>query len=380
MTDRTVMNGNNRLWKPEERCFVVELYLKKKSFAEISSSFKHKYKCEKTPARRTIYKWVTKFRNEATLQNLYKQYPGRKTPCGRPTLRSPEVKKVVRDSVEQSPKRSSRKRVQSLETPSKISRSTLLRIMKDDLKLFPYRIQTHQKLTATDKSKRLQMGTILMDKVEECQSFLPNLWTSDEAHFQLDGQVNSKNNVYWGSSVPNEVGEKPLHSAKVTVWVAMSSRKIIGPFFFESDSGDTVTVNSERYIEVLNKFWSQLEEIYPTTVHRQWFQQDGATPHTANNSIKWLEDHFKSRVVSRRCAMEWPPNSPDLSPPDFFLWGFLKDKVYSTKPRNILELKKRITDEIRAIKPAVLRDVMQNFTLRLKKCLERRGGHLEHMM
>ena len=153
MTDVTVTERNNWLWKPEECSFVVELYLKKKSFAEICDSFRHKFKCEKTPAKRTIYKWVTKFRNQASLQNLYKQYPGRKTPCGRPTLRTPEVKRVIRDSVKQSPKRSSRKRVQSLETPSKISRSTMLRVMKDDLKLFPYRIQTHQKLTNADKSK-----------------------------------------------------------------------------------------------------------------------------------------------------------------------------------------------------------------------------------
>ena len=81
-------------------------------------------------------------------------------------------------------------------------------------------------------------------------SFLSLLWTSDEAHFHLDGQVNSKNIIYWGSSHPDEVREKPLHSQKVTVWCALSMKGIIGPLFFE-ENGDTVTItkDAERVLE-----------------------------------------------------------------------------------------------------------------------------------
>ncbi|KAJ4445202.1 hypothetical protein ANN_07003 [Periplaneta americana] len=35
----------------------------------------------------------------------------------------------------------------------------------------------------------------------------------------------------------------------------------------------------------------------------------------------------------------WSPNSPGLTPPDFFVWGFVKDIVYSQKPRNIDDLR-----------------------------------------
>ena len=97
--------------------------------------------------------------------------------------------------------------------------------------------------------------------------------------------MNSKSNVYWGTSPPVEVAERPLHSCKVTAWVAISSRGIIGPFFFERN-GVTVTVNSERYVEVLDKFWIELQRRFNSTLNRQWFQQDGATPHTANVSIE----------------------------------------------------------------------------------------------
>ncbi|KAJ4441582.1 hypothetical protein ANN_11438 [Periplaneta americana] len=41
--------------------------------------------------------------------------------------------------------------------------------------------------------------------------------------------------------------------------------------------------------------------------------------------------------------LAWSSNSPDLTPPDFFVWGFVKDIVYSQKPRNIDDLRVKIT-------------------------------------
>ena len=73
--------------------------------------------------------------------------------------------------------------------------------------------------------------------LENDENFLENVWFSDEAHFLLSGHVNSKNNVFWGSEVPDEVLQRPLHSVKCTAWVAMSKHGIIGPFWFEDDDG-----------------------------------------------------------------------------------------------------------------------------------------------
>ena len=123
------------------------------------------------------------------------------------------------------------------------------------------------------------MVNVLIRKVEDCQGFLSDLWTSDEAHFHHDGQVNSKNNIYWGTKAPIQVTQKPLHSPKVTVWAALSGKETIGPFFFENENGITVTVNSERYIVILERFWEELEAKCGTRRTRQYLQQDGATPH-----------------------------------------------------------------------------------------------------
>src|SRR5258705_12014311 len=52
---------------------------------------------------------------------------------------------------------------------------------------------------------------------------------------------------------------------------------------------------------------------------------------------------FPDRVVSKG---RWPPRSPDLSPPDFFLWGMLKGTVYGNKPRTLAALEDNIRREI----------------------------------
>ena len=142
-----------------------------------------------------------------------------------------------------------------------------------------------------------------IEQLDVNPAFLDSVWFSDEAHFLLSGHVNSKNNVFWGTSSPDEVLQRPLHSAKCTVWAAISSHGIIGPFFFEDELGATTTVNTENYLAVLQKFWRALGRrgIDRST---QWFQQDGATPLTANASLVCLRERFESRLISRRCDVE----------------------------------------------------------------------------
>ena len=115
-------------------------------------------------------------------------------------------------------------------------------------------------------------------------------------------------------------------------------------------------------------------------MNKFWFLQDGASSHTSNLFRDWLKANFESRVISLKTDFEWAPHSPDLSPPDFFLWGYLKNRVYAGKPRTITELKEAIREEMRAITNLVCKNVMDNFVLRLKKCTKLDEGHLEHML
>ena len=62
-----------------------------------------------------------------------------------------------------------------------------------------------------------------------------------------------------------------------------------------------------------------------------------------------------------------------LEPPDFYLWGYLKDRVYEDNPQTIPALKAAITAAIRAIPKEECGRVIENFARRIQVCLQRRG-------
>ena len=114
--------------------------------------------------------------------------------------------------------------------------------------------------------------------------------------------------------------QRPLHSVKCTAWVALSKHGIIGPFWFEDmDTERALTVNTERYIDTLEKFSTALGRRRDLRRANQWFQQDGAPPHTSHETLHWLQHHFQYRTISKKCDVEWAPHSPNLHPLDFYL-------------------------------------------------------------
>jgi hypothetical protein len=69
-------------------------------------------------------------------------------------------------------------------------------------------------------------------------------------------------------------------------------------------------------------------------------------------------------VISRFGNITWPARSPDLTVPDFFLRGFLKDHVFWRRIMTIQELKQAIVDEVAAIDEDLRRRVYGNFQTR----------------
>ncbi|KFM74800.1 hypothetical protein X975_15826, partial [Stegodyphus mimosarum] len=79
------------------------------------------------------------------------------------------------------------------------------------------------------------------------------------------------------------------------------------------------------YLDMLKNFvCPQLEELQPHII----LQKDGASPHWGTIIRSSLNDHFTGRWIGQGGPIPWPPRSPDITPLDFFLWGFVKDNVY----------------------------------------------------
>jgi len=105
-----------------------------------------------------------------------------------------------------------------------------------------------------------------------------------------------------------------------------------------------------------------------------WFT---ATSHTSHASMAKIQFSFGDSVISNGL---WPPRSPDLTPPDYFLWGYPKGRVYQSKPRTIDSLKANIAEEIQAVTADVLARTFQNMARRVQSCLDANGGHSQHML
>ena len=107
-----------------------------------------------------------------------------------------------------------------------------------------------------------------------------------------------------------------------------------------------------------------------------FFQQDGAPSHTAM-VMESLRSKFPGKLISRFGDFEWPSRSPDITPSDFFLWDYLKGKIYENNPRSLEDLRMNIRTGISMISSSVLVTVMESMTKRMQLCLEEEGKHLK---
>lgn len=193
------------------------------------------------------------------------------------------------------------------------------------------------------------------------------IFWSDEAHLQLNGQVNKQNWRYWSPRThnPRLKHQKSLHCPRVPVWCTLSTNGIIGPFFL-NPRGQATNVNNENYGRMITDFFLlNLLRAHPSFSPHTWFQQDGATASMARASMNLLQEAFSHKLISRFGDIPWPPRSPDLTPMDFILWGNLKERVYSNNLQTVADLKEKIRREIGAIEPSLLQRVARNTRLRL---------------
>jgi hypothetical protein len=108
------------------------------------------------------------------------------------------------------------------------------------------------------------------------------------------------------------------------------------------------------------------------------FQQDGAVPHYLEEVREYLKTQFPGRWIGRAMPIAWPLRSPDLTPLDFFSWGFIKDRLFvPTLPANVAELRTRITAAVAEVTPEMLRSVWQGINYRWDICRITNGSHIE---
>ncbi len=342
-------------FSPEMRVFIIVNYLETKSYEMTRKMFRERFGEQYAVYNSTIKRVMDRFRNEHRLETAPRS--------GRPvTVRTPQHTNEIQQEIATTPRLSVRKLAARVHS----SRTSVHRTLRA-LHLHPYRISSRQELKPPDYGKRLRFCQWFQRFTHSGMGALDRTFFTDEAWVHLDGYVNAQNFRIWSSENPHAFVERGLHPQKVGVWCAVSRRRVVGPFFFY----DTIT--AARYQVIVRDFIASLE----IDERDSWFQQDGAPGHSAGSTTDLLREFFGERLIAKGL---WPPRSCDMTPPDYFLWGMVKDYVFSRHPTTLADLERLITEAIATIDRRMLKRVFLSMKRRVEACIANAGGHVEHFL
>ena len=167
----------------QQRAKIVELYFKNEDSPVLARrAYCRHFDVKNGPSESTILRLVKKFRDTGSVHD--------RSRSGRPqNVRSDEKIERVRASVQEDQQTSTRRRSSELG----MAKSSLHRILKADLHLFPYKIQVVHAIQPPDRQQRLEYAVRVQEHARADPTFTHRLIMSDEAHFQLNGFVNKQN-------------------------------------------------------------------------------------------------------------------------------------------------------------------------------------------
>lgn len=256
-----------------------------------------------------------------------------------------------------------------------IPKQTALRILRK-CKYHAYHITLTQALTPADFIARVQFCQWALQRIQQDHDFFKYVLFSDEATFKNDGTLNRHNCHYWSNENPHWFRSiDRQHQWSLMVWCGILNGHLVGPFFFEGN------VTGQSFLEMLeNRLPTLLEDVDLATRQRMWFQLDGAPPHFSLIVRNFLNNRYANKWIGRGGPIAWPPRSPDLTSPDFFLWGFLKNVVYERAPTTRADMIVRIRNACERIPRNVLLSTVTHFGKRVNACLQVNGEQFEQLL
>jgi hypothetical protein len=201
---------------------------------------------------------------------------------------------------------------------------------------------------------------------------------TDEKAFYLDPPVNAQNNRLWAAGRKKSIPADRLlvQRAKFSQHVMVSAGICYGGKGRLHFVPDKTKINATYYRDELLPLL--LEDCNTLLGNDYIFQQDGAPAHTACLSQDWLAANSSDFIGKD----EWPPNSPDINPLDYCVWGVMLAAYQKHKPKPTT--KAQLRDVLQEIWDNLSQDCINKAVLgvrkRLRACVQADGGHFEHAL
>ncbi len=260
--------------------------------------------------------------------------------------------------------------IRALSRELNVSPSTMKHALNEDLRYYSYKRRKGQLLTEKTRQNRLTKAKKLLNKVKHPAEAQTIWFFSDEKNFCQDQKHNTQNNrwlAYNPKNIPRVMQTK-FPQAVMVFGCVSSEGHVMPPHFFK----EGLRLNSHGYVEML------------TTVVKPWitrvannrpfvWQQDSAPCHTSGKSQKWLSANFYDFTSPN----VWPPNSPDLNPMDYYVWGTVEkgsNRCASTTKSQLIE---RIKAAFEALPCENVKSACSRFRGRIEAVIDANGGYFE---
>jgi len=199
-------------------------------------------------------------------------------------------------------------------------------------------------------------------------------WFSDEKVFTVQTPTNTQNDrVYAAVSVKRDIPPEWLlkgrkrFSQSVMESVAVSKLGKTSSVFVDSGT----KVNSTYYCDHVLGGNRLLRDIRWLLANRFIFQQDGAPSHRSRQTVAFLSANVPE-------PENWPPNSPDLNPVDYSIWGALQQLVYQQTIPDLDNLKDVLRSCWEQISQDLINKAIDQWLSRISLVIRAKGGHIEH--
>ena len=258
-----------------------------------------------------------------------------------------------------------------------LSWATVWRILRIDLKFYPYKSKCVNRLTDDHKRNRAAYCLWVEEQFQQDPNWSSRVIWTDEKLFKLKCRGNRQNERYWApqGQHPEVLEECRVLGGDQTMCWSMIVDGRVYLYWFEPKA----RIDQHRYLRMLQEFMKPIIDGLPGR-DSFIFQQDGARCHTTPFVLAWLKEEFDGRVISGNTDTPYPACSPDLTPPDFWLWGVILAELRRLMPTSIPLLQNTAQSYCEDLPEDDVRRATAHCRLRAQVCAENGGSHFEHQL